>query len=635
MSDSLPARPDLGQLRRRAKELRDAARQGEESALARFTRHLSIQPDAVSLATAQLVIARELGFASWPRLKAAIDAGRSVSAFLAASTGRRPRLALDILRADPAIAHRDLLVATVLGDADAVRAAIEINPEVAVAIDDERGWPPLLYACYSRWHQLDPTRASGLADVVRALLEAGANPNTNDGGRPQFHSALMGSVDLNNPDIAEVLLDAGAHPDPGQPIGVATGYPDHRCLTLLLAHGARVSGTWAVDGAIDADDPVALSLLLNALGSDAARERATQALPEATAEASLPVVETLLDAGADPRAETDGISALRKAIRAGKNDVAARLRAAGAVEDDTDVDRFLGACLNGDRDTATRLPAGHPDLSDSDRVLIVDAAGSRPAEAIALMLDVGFSHAARNHLGEQPLHTAAYNGNAPVVRLLLEAGADVDARDARFDATPLAFATVGSREQAGKPGDWLATVRLLIDAGASRREVWITGKPPSEEVIVLLSDYGVGPDETPEPEPEPEDDDLPGELGTGVLPEMARHLQAAYEDRDLDLLASLLHPEVRWSGMCTNRTQVMDWFRQVAAEGTLPTVRGIEVDRDAVLMALSVTRPAEGARPAPPQQVYQVFTVDDAQVIDIRGYPDRRSALARGEHDHD
>jgi hypothetical protein len=66
------------------------------------------------------------------------------------------------------------------------------------------------------------------------------------------------------------------------------------------------------------------------------------------------------------------------------------------------------------------------------------------------------------------LHTAAYCGNAAVVRLLLEAGAAVDARDARFDATPLAFTTAGSGEQAGQPGEWIETVRLLIEAGAPR-----------------------------------------------------------------------------------------------------------------------------------------------------------------------
>src|SRR5216683_4843864 len=53
MSDSLPERPDLGQLRRRAKELRDAARSGDAVAVQRFARHHpSARNDAVSLAAA-------------------------------------------------------------------------------------------------------------------------------------------------------------------------------------------------------------------------------------------------------------------------------------------------------------------------------------------------------------------------------------------------------------------------------------------------------------------------------------------------------------------------------------------------------------------------------------------------------
>jgi hypothetical protein len=31
----------------------------------------------------------------------------------------------------------------------------------------------------------------------------------------------------------------------------------------------------------------------------------------------------------------------------------------------------------------------------------------------------------------------------------------------------------------------------------------------------------------------------------------------------------------------------------------------------------------------PPEHLYQVFTVENAQVIEIRGYPDRASALTR------
>jgi hypothetical protein len=96
MSTSLPERPDLDQLHRQAKELRDAARSGDAGALARLARHHRAPADgAVSLAVAQMVVARELGFASWPKLRLAVDAvaahGARVDEFLTASVSGRLR----------------------------------------------------------------------------------------------------------------------------------------------------------------------------------------------------------------------------------------------------------------------------------------------------------------------------------------------------------------------------------------------------------------------------------------------------------------------------------------------------------------------------------------------------------------
>jgi hypothetical protein len=113
------------------------------------------------------------------------------------------------------------------------------------------------------------------------------------------------------------------------------------------------------------------------------------------------------------------------------------------------------------------------------------------------------------------------------------------------------------------------------------------------------------------------------------MADIARHLEAACRDLDLGLLGSLLHPQVHWTGVCSNSAEVLDWYRGVLADGTTAAIQSVEVDRDAVVLGLTLTRQAEGARPAPPQRLYQVFTVDDAQIIDIRGYPDRRSALTR------
>jgi ankyrin repeat protein len=643
MSTSLPERPDLDQLRRQAKELRDAARNGDDGAVERFARHYpNTSQGPVTLAAAQLVTARELGFASWPQLKAAVDAHpstpeRRAEEFVAVSIEGRVNDAERILDAVPDIARYSLDAAAVLGDAQQVGERLAVDLAAALAIDEVRGWPPLLYACYSPWHQIDPRRAAGLADVVRLLLDAGASPNTNNGARQGYRSALKGSVELNNPDVARVLLEAGANPDQGRPIGEAAGLRDPRCLELLLAHGATVAaGTWTVGAAVFADDAYAVSVLLDAMArahGPASRE-ATESLPDAAAEASAPVVAALLAGGAEPAAYDDdrGMSALRRAVRAGKDESAALLMSAGATDDSTDMDRLIGAGRRADRQGAERLLAEHPDLrdrvTDNGGAAIVEAAGSASVSAIALMLDLGFSPDARDGFGEQPLHAAAYTGNADTVRLLIDAGADVDGRDTRFGATPVSFATVGSGERAGQPGNWIDVVRSLIDAGASRDGVWISGKPPSEEVVALLRGYGIAPDDGVERQPADEEGPVPS-IGTGVMAEVARHLDAAYRELDLELLGSLLHPQVRWTGVCRNSDEVLDWYRNLLADGIRSIVESVEVDGDAVVVGLSVARQAEGARPAPPELLYQVFTVDNARVIGIAVYPDRVSALTR------
>ena len=61
----LPARPDLEQLRHQAKDLLRDATSGQAAALAR----VHAVSERVILATAQLAIAREYGFDSWPKLK--------------------------------------------------------------------------------------------------------------------------------------------------------------------------------------------------------------------------------------------------------------------------------------------------------------------------------------------------------------------------------------------------------------------------------------------------------------------------------------------------------------------------------------------------------------------------------------
>jgi ankyrin repeat protein len=72
---SLPARPDLDQYKKQAKELTKAARAGDAHALTRIREHHPPRSDAAPrLADAQFVIAREHGFESWPRFVREIEA---------------------------------------------------------------------------------------------------------------------------------------------------------------------------------------------------------------------------------------------------------------------------------------------------------------------------------------------------------------------------------------------------------------------------------------------------------------------------------------------------------------------------------------------------------------------------------
>src|SRR4051812_14828037 len=88
---------NLEQLRKQAKELARAARGGDEAALARLGGEQPI------LARAQLVLAREHGFPSWPALVAAVEAG--ADGFVRAATSGRRARAEAMLAARPEIAR--------------------------------------------------------------------------------------------------------------------------------------------------------------------------------------------------------------------------------------------------------------------------------------------------------------------------------------------------------------------------------------------------------------------------------------------------------------------------------------------------------------------------------------------------
>src|SRR5688572_5346253 len=83
MIKSLPARPNLEQLKNQAKDLLKSLTSGNPDAIQRIRElhprgsgasEAEINAAELSLADAQLVIAREYGFDSWPKLKEHVEA---------------------------------------------------------------------------------------------------------------------------------------------------------------------------------------------------------------------------------------------------------------------------------------------------------------------------------------------------------------------------------------------------------------------------------------------------------------------------------------------------------------------------------------------------------------------------------
>ena len=317
MATTLPERPDLDQLRHRAKDLLRAARARNPDALHRFQAQLPLRPGvAVRLSAAQLVIAREHGFASWPALVAQIEAANAglvgrltdlvthtVQGHFDPPTAQAGWIARArrLLAQHPEAVGHDIRVAAVLGEPDPVRRLLAGDPGLATRPDDRAGWPPLLFACSSHWHQIDPARSAGLVAVAELLLNAGADPNTAVDGsaRGGRCAALYAAAGLaNHHALATLLLQRGADPDTPAALYHTVFHPDHACLRLLLQHGARAEGAAALGAAISIADTTAIRLLLEA-GVDPGQPIPADALGEVGhAQRPVPAVRAALQSPA-------------------------------------------------------------------------------------------------------------------------------------------------------------------------------------------------------------------------------------------------------------------------------------------------------------------------------------------------
>ena len=517
---SIPSRPSLEFDRKQAKALLDAARAGDPAARARFHTHhprfRSGEARDAALHDAHLVIAREYGFASWPRWKQFVEArrldaaGRAAELVKAAVTGDM-RKASTLLAAEPGLAAHDLYTACVTGSVEAAERVLSVNPEVAFRRGGPLGREPILYACFSRFLRTDPDRAAGVVAIVERLLERGADPNVHylheADGESWVQTPIYGAAGIaNNAALTRLLLAAGADvnegkPDPGDAEGStgslgtealyhATEFADLTCVRLLLEarpHRGRVS--YALARMLDFERPEGVALFLQH-GADPNlrvpwmhhRTHLHRAIVHGR---SLPIIRLLVDAGGDVNARDDrGVTPLGYAVRHGRSDIATLLRGAGADE-----------ALLSEQDRAAGAAAqGRGRGADVDPDLLCNAACRNDAAEIRRLIAAGANPNAKGGLDETaPLDWACWRGQYEAAKALIEAGADIHALN-RYDADALDMVTHGSlhcHDRFGgvsmklpeeiPDGDYPRLVELLIEAGAKPRKR-LYGSEATQEV---------------------------------------------------------------------------------------------------------------------------------------------------------
>jgi ankyrin repeat protein len=351
--------------------------------------------------------------------------------------------------ASPEAAARALIEAARDGDLDALRAALDADVAADAAGPD--GATALHWAVYA-----------GDLEAAGLLLDRGADPRrtSREGATPLSLAAISGDARL-----IERLLDAGADVDERQahgetPLMLAARTGRREAVEVLLARGADVNaaeelrGTTALMWAAANANPGAVAALLAHDADVAARSK-----PIALGRGPY-LADTARDRIAD----------FHRGVGQAGQAIAVNLTAEGENLDQSEfVDPSIAASARAaeeeQREEVTLRGEG------GGLTALVFAAREGDREAVRLLLDAGADVDQTTEYGWSPLLAAVHNRRYRLAVDLLARGADPNVANAG-GWTPLYIATDNRNIEAGdyptrKPDmDHLEFITTLLDAGA-------------------------------------------------------------------------------------------------------------------------------------------------------------------------
>lgn len=489
MQQQLPPSPSLSHLKKQAKSLLKSARAGDPAALQRFIDALPAarNTDLATLASRELrlhdahsVLAREHGFKSWLELSRYVEWTRASGAerleqwlrdvYNGNASARR--VALRVLREQPALFRGDPWVACARGDVDAIGSAIAADATWANTAGGPLAMPPLVAVTHSRLIA-EPDLEANLLSSAKLLLDAGANVDSawiNPAWPDGAQSALYGAAGItHNVAMTTLLLDAGANPNDNESLYHSVESRDSTCTRLLLRAGVRVNGTNALARVLDFDKPEDLRLMLEHGGDPNERPLVHHAILRGR---STQHIRLLFDAGADMRrANEHGVSLFRFAQAFGRADVVELLRAAGVDEPLAESELFISACARGDERAARAMLASTPDLvsrlSARELQTMPELASTGNIAAVRTMLALGWPREVKTAWEATALNLAVFRGDAEMAELLLSSGADWRTRHG-FNDNVIGTLAWASREESMEepaPRDYEGCARSLLAHG--------------------------------------------------------------------------------------------------------------------------------------------------------------------------